>query len=178
MERLYGVPGRASFAFEVSRREFDRIRFSQRNGRNHDVTLYIRKGDRLAVNAKPFYPPGLYRAPSGGLEPGEDFHDGIRREVTEEVGCEIRLDRFVLRTAATFTHGDEHIDWRSFVFTADYVRGDFRFTDTREIAEVRLARWADFDTFGRIMRQSDVGGLHYRAALHEEVERLVCGDRK
>jgi len=176
MEAAYGIPSRASFAFDVSEEEYNRIRGSQKHGRNHDATFYIRKGDKLAVIAKPFYPPGLYRAPSGGLKPGESFIDGINREIAEEVGCEIRLDRFILRTAVTFASGSNSIDWRSFVFTADYVRGEFQFTDHEEISEVRLATWGEFDKFGKIMRSSTLGGLHYRAALHETVERLIFGE--
>src|SRR3972149_9222707 len=106
MEENYGRPRRASFVVDVSGEEFARIRRSQKNGRNHDVTLYIKKKDKLVVIAKPFYPPGLYRAPSGGLKPGEGVIEGLNREMLEEAGCEIRLDRFLLRTSVTFTHGD------------------------------------------------------------------------
>lgn len=176
MEDEYGVPGQASFAFDLSADEHTRISSSQKNGRNHDVTLYIRKGDKLVVIAKPFYPPGMYRAPSGGLMPGESFIDGINREIAEETGCEIRLDRFILRTSVSFVLDRKTIAWRSFVFTADYMRGDFLFTDRREIREVRLVAWEDFQTFGEIMRNSKIAGLHYRAALHDAVVKLLSGN--
>ncbi len=173
MAARYGLPHEATFHFEVLEKEYRRILGSQKNGRNHDVTVYMIRDGQVAVIAKPFYPPGLYRAPSGGLQPGEDFRAGVRREILEEVGCEIRLTRFLLKTAVSFTFGNEIIHWRSFVFLADYVSGDFSFTDHREIREVRLVDWEEFATFARIMRQTDIGGLHYRAALHEMVERLV-----
>jgi hypothetical protein len=41
---------------------------------------------------------------------------------------------------------------------------------------VRLAAWEEFATFGKIMRSSRIGGLHYRAALHEKVESLIFGE--
>ena len=178
MEDVYGRPAKAAFSMPVSADEYSRIRSSQKDGRNHDVTVYIRKGEKIVVIAKPFYPPEMYRAPSGGLKPDESFIDGINREMAEEVGCEIRLNRFLLQTSVKFTHDGNVIDWRSFVFTADYVSGDFRFTDHSEIREVCLAGWDDFDTFSEIMRRSDIGGLHYRAALHEEVKRLVFEERE
>jgi len=93
----------------------------------------------------------------------------------EEIGCEIELDRFLLQTAVTFSYGNEEIFWRSFVFLAHYVTGDFQFTDKHEIREVSLVDWSEFELFGRIMRQSDVGGFHYRAALHETVAGIVRG---
>ena len=173
MAALYGKPRRVGFVFDVTERELQRIRRSQKKGRNHDVTVYIRKDERLIVIAKHSYPPGLYRVPSGGLRPRESFVEGIKREMTEEAGCEIGLDRFLLRTAVTFTCGNDSIAWRSFVFTADFVRGDFEFTDRREIREVRLAEWHEFEAFGRIMRRTDIGGFHYRAALHDAVEKLI-----
>ena len=169
MVRKYGRPRHREFRFEVTRKELERIRSSQKDGRNHDATLYIRKGDQVVVIAKPFYPPGMYRAPSGGLRPGESFEAGIGREMTEETGCEAALKRFLLQTSVYFKHDDDDLFWRSFVFLADYAGGDFNHTDHAEIREVKLADWSEFDIFGRMMRSLDIGGLRYRAALHEAV---------
>jgi ADP-ribose pyrophosphatase YjhB (NUDIX family) len=173
MIERYGSPHEREYRFEVTSREFKRIRSSQKHGRNHDVTLYVEKDGRLIVIAKPFYPQGIYRAPSGGLNPGESFEGGITREVAEEIGCEIKLERFLLRTRVDFNHNGDTIRWRSFVFLARYVRGDFNYSDHDEIREVKLVDWEDFDDFGRWMRQTEIGGLHYRAALHETVVELL-----
>jgi ADP-ribose pyrophosphatase YjhB (NUDIX family) len=175
MERQYGVPVIREFHIPSTLAEIQRIRSSQKHGRNHDATLYIRKGSQIIVIAKHPYPPGLFRAPSGGLHPGEDFITGIDREVAEEVGAQIRLEKFLMKTAVNFVADDgsgESVFWRSFVFTADYVRGDFNYTDHEEIRELKLADWSEFETFGRIMRQFGWGGLVYRAELHEAVAEL------
>lgn len=37
-----------------------------------------------------------YNLPGGGLEPGESLHGGLRREVREEVGCEITIGPLLL----------------------------------------------------------------------------------
>jgi 8-oxo-dGTP pyrophosphatase MutT (NUDIX family) len=173
MARRYGAPCVKTFKIDASSKELRRIRSSQKHGRNHDVTLYVRKEGRIVVIAKHMYPPGLYRAPSGGLAPGEDFHAGIRREMAEEIGCEITLRTFLLRTGVLFRCGSDEVYWRSFVFLADYLRGDFHFTDRDEIRGVHFAAWEDFRDYGRIMRRTDIGGLHYRAALHEKVSQLA-----
>ena len=172
-ERQYGRPEVLTYRIETTDREVRRIRSSQRDGRNHDVTLYVETNDRLIVIAKHMYPPGLFRAPSGGLHPGEDLEVGVKREMQEETGCEVALDRFLLRTEVTFANGSESVFWRSFVFTAKLLSGTFNFTDYHEIREVALADWRDFKMFGEMMRQTDIGGLHYRAALHEDVARLL-----
>lgn len=173
MVERFGSPHRESYRFEVTPQEFQRIRSSQKNGRNHDVTLYVEKDDKLIVIAKPFYPKGIFRAPSGGLNPGESFDDGIRREMGEELGCEIELEHFVLRTSVEFVNNGDNIHWRSFVFLARYVRGDFNYTDHHEIREVKQVDWEDFKDFSRWMRQTEIGGLHYRAALHDTVLKLL-----
>lgn len=169
----YGQPHAADFTIPVDREEFNRIKGSQKHGRKHDFTLYIFKGEDIVVIAKPFYPPGMYRAPSGGLHPGEDARTGIYREAMEETGCKIKLERFLLRTEVAFVCDNDTIEWNSYVFKASYLSGDFNFTDRREIKEVRLVRLSEFETFSRIMRESKIGGLHYRAALHDAVKELL-----
>ncbi|MBU0982456.1 MAG: NUDIX hydrolase [candidate division Zixibacteria bacterium] len=169
----YGEPETSSFRIESTPEEVARIQSSQKHGRNHDVTVYAIKDDRIIVIAKHFYPPELYRAPSGGIKPGESIEAGALREMWEETGCRVELERFLLMTDAVFTSGENSVEWRSFVFLARYVEGDFEFTDTDEIRSVTLVDWSDFETFGRIMRRTDIGGLHYRAALHETVAELM-----
>ncbi|MEW6051882.1 MAG: NUDIX hydrolase [Candidatus Zixiibacteriota bacterium] len=178
METRYGVPAGRRFDIPCTQQELDRIRSSQRGQRDHDVTLYIRKGTKWVVIAKHAYPPGLYRSPSGGLHPGEDFETGIAREVSEETGCEVSIDRFLLKTSVRFFVGDSSVTssevrWRSFVFLTTYLRGDFNYTDHREIREVRLVDWSEFASFGKVMRTMGMGGLWYRAELHEAVAELL-----
>ncbi|MDH3889591.1 MAG: NUDIX hydrolase [candidate division Zixibacteria bacterium] len=181
MAERFGQPEPAEFRIDVSGEELDRIRSSQKDGRNHDVTLYIHKEGRIVVIAKPMYPPGMYRAPSGGIKPGESIVAGIDREVAEETGCRIELERFLLRTDVAFVGADvspdDSIRWRSLVFQARYLSGDFQFTDHDEITEVRLATLDEFEEFSRIMRDTDTGGLHYRAALHDTVKGLLSFDQ-
>ncbi len=178
LKNQYGNPKFESFQFEISDREEKIIRGSQKNGRKHDVTLYIIKDDQIIVIAKHFYPPDLFRAPSGGVELGEDFIAGAKREALEETGCEIEIETFLLETSVKFNKkGDEiagnEIAWSSYVFQAKYLSGDFQFTDHKEIREVRLVKIEEFESFSNIMRSSSIGGLHYRAALHDTVKPLL-----
>ncbi len=176
MIEKYGEPVRESFRIPLSDQEHAYIRSTQRRGRRHDVTLYIFKDDQLIVTAKHPYPPGLYRPPSGGCDPGEPIEDGAKREAHEETGCEIEIERFLMITNVEFykrTDPDDIIDWNSFVLKARYVSGDFNFTDTHEIREVRLASLDDFDEFERLAYDTGKGGLNYRAQLHRAVERVL-----
>lgn len=169
----YGRPETAQFVYPLNEREYQMILRSKAKGRHHDFTLYVTHGDDFIVIAKHTYPPGLYRAPSGGLNPGEPFETGIAREAMEEIGCMIALDKFLLESKVTFTYNEASIKWTSYVFSAHYVSGDFQFTDHHEIREVKLAKLSEFETYCRIMHSTDVGGFHYRAALHERVAPLL-----
>lgn len=173
LKDIYGNPELASFRVDVIEKEFNRIRMSQKNGRKHDVTIYIIKDDKIIVISKHFYPLGLFRAPSGGVNPGEDFIDGAKREALEETGCEIEIEKFLLETSVNFIYKKDKIAWSSYVFQAKYLKGDFKFTDHNEIREVRMATLEEFETFSKIMRSTAMGGLHYRAALHDTVKPLL-----
>lgn len=176
LQDQFGTPAREKFLLPVAIDEYERIKTSQKGERSHDVTLYIVKDGRIVVIAKPFYPSGMYRAPSGGVEPGEDFVAGAKREALEETGCEIELERFLLISEVDFElvpRDGRKIEWTSYVFQARYAGGDFDFTDKREIKEVKLAQLSEFERFSEIMRGMPIGGLHYRAALHDSVKKLL-----
>lgn len=102
METRFGVPEERTYRIPTTAREMARIASSQKNGRNHDVTLYVQKDDKWIVIAKHAYPAGLFRSPSGGLDPGEDFVTGSNREAAEELGCTVALERFILKTNVEF----------------------------------------------------------------------------
>ncbi|MDI6825514.1 MAG: NUDIX hydrolase, partial [Bacillota bacterium] len=103
----YGRPRVVSTRQEISSPEMDMVLASRRDGRAHDVTCFIVDDrGRVAVIRKHFHPPGVWRAPSGGVHAGEDPEEGIRREMREETGLDVRLVRYLLRIDATFVSGE------------------------------------------------------------------------
>lgn len=186
MADKYGTPLAIECRYPVEEAERLFIATAHREpSRNHDFTLYVehpddrhKNGDerRYLVIAKTVYPPGMYRSMSGGLMPDEPFEVGIAREASEELGCVVKLTKFLLRTDAHFQGPEKTAPWRSFVFLAEYVSGDFAFTDTEEIAEVRWAKLYEFDPFGTLFRNGPKGAMHYRATLHEIMIPLLTND--
>lgn len=179
VERRYGVPDELSFAYEMRDDEFDMVRRSQKHGRAHDVTLFIIDGPRIVVIKKPMYPPGAYRAPSGGIAPGESFEEGALREAHEETGLNIALEEYIIRAQVKFSLGEAVIDWTSHVLSARIVGGKLEPIDTHEIVE---ARFATVDELGGAIRdallKSGSTGLRYRAELNDAViARLVARNR-
>jgi 8-oxo-dGTP pyrophosphatase MutT (NUDIX family) len=175
MERLYGTPDEERIAVEMGEREWALLRRTQTRGRAHDVTLYVLQGDSLAVIAKHSYPAGVYRAPSGGVMPEESMEEGIAREVSEELGITVSLQRYLLREMVDFLHGGETVLWTTHVFTARPLTTELAPTDHKEIRE---ARWASLqEVSGPIaaaLAVSPSAGLRYRGYLHRRVMETLA----
>ena len=110
---------------------------SQKNQRAHDITFFIVDGEEIVAIAKHNYPPGIYRAPGGGLEPGESLEDGAGREAMEETGLDIALERYLVRAEVQFFAGESSVDWTTHVFGARSTGGHLYAWDAKEISEVR-----------------------------------------
>ncbi|HEQ99056.1 MAG TPA: NUDIX hydrolase [candidate division Zixibacteria bacterium] len=172
-ERRYGHPEELFTSFEMTPGEYQNLLNSQKHGRSHDVTIFIRKNNRWIVNAKPWYPEGLYRIPSGGIHPDESLGEGARREAFEETGSRIEILRYFLRIFVRFYSDNRSVDWISHLVLADWKEGELRPVDTGEIKKVHLADRSEFEKFGRIMLELDVGGLHYREYLHRQAFKIL-----
>ena len=175
-EGQYGQPvvQRPTLAISVS--EMDMVLGSRKHGRMHDVTMFIFDGDRLALIRKPMFPPGGFRAPSGGLEPGEPLEVGASREAREETGLDIALERYVLRVDATFTEGKREQRWVSHVFTAAQTGGTLEPIDRDEIEAATYASLADLQ--GPIRARLLATGralLGYRVALTDTTVSALLG---
>lgn len=166
MESRYGKPGLEQTSFEMEDPDWQILRQSQVDGRSHDVTMFVFHQECLAVIAKHAYPPDLYRAPSGGVHPGESMEQGVLREMMEETGLTIEIKRYLLRVEADFTHGEEIVHWMTHVFEGGYLSGEIAPQDTKEIRE---ACWLPEPELQRIearLHASPSAGLRYRGRLH------------
>lgn len=134
-ERRFGKPQVAHLEHEIGEDELAFVKATQKHGRAHDVTLFSFSNDHLALIRKPMFQRPIYRAPSGGLNRGESFEEGAKREALEETGLEIELEEYLLRMHVRFTGGEEYLDWTSHVFRAGAVGGQLQPRDTSEIAE-------------------------------------------
>lgn len=172
-ESRYGSPRELHATYEMNPREFDGLLKSQKHGRSHDITFFIRKEKKWVVIAKHWYPQGLYRIPSGGIRPDETIEEGTLREANEETGGIISLKEYFLRIKVNFSNGSRDVDWISHLVLSDWEEGELVPIDTREIRETRMADRDEFEGFGRIMLKSESGGLHYREWLHRQAFKIL-----
>ncbi len=162
----YGEPAVLEWAGEISEREYDLATYDPR--RLHDVTLFILNGPRLALIRKHPFPPDVWRPPGGGVKPGEDFVDAVRREAFEETGLRIELERYLVEARARFVYRPPGLDWRTHVFLARTDGEELVPQDTVEIAE---ARWGTLEELAGPLRERLLATgralWRYRVALHD-----------
>jgi len=192
-EARFGAPRELSLQARIDEAEMDMVAGSMRRLRVHDVTLFIVDRDEIAVIRKPWFPPGAYRAPSGGVHAGETLEEGALREGLEETGLTLCLERYLLRIAAVFRPIEpwpgvgglpsevtdpiepSALRWWTHVFSARVV-GERTLAprDTWEIAE---ARWVSVADLQGSIRETLLGtgrGLFgYRVALTDEAVDLM-----
>ncbi len=179
VELRYGSPVEIARSYEMKPREFEMVRRSQKRGRAHDVTLFITRQNEIVVIKKPMYPPGAYRAPSGGITPGETFEEGSLREAYEETGLRVTMDRYLLRARVAFTCLGEVIDWTTHVFSATPIGGTLQPIDTHEIVEARYATVDEIrGSIRKALLDSGSTGLRYRAELCDIVLEQLAEEGK
>ncbi|HHY60276.1 MAG TPA: NUDIX hydrolase [Clostridia bacterium] len=175
LETKFGAPREMVMEHPITVPEMAMLKASQKNGRAHDFTFFIiNRDNQVAVIQKHIHPPGFYRAPSGGINPGEDILQGMYREAYEETGLKIQIEKYILRIKVTFTCEDIAVPWVSHVFTATPLSQTLAPIDTKEIREVKWVTWAELQgPIRENLKNSPSQLFHYRVALTDAVVRLL-----
>ncbi len=201
----YGQPAILEWEGAISEVEYELATYDPK--RMHDVTLFILNGQdldsrgrawpgraasqRLALIRKPTFPPDIWRPPGGGVKPGEDFVEAVRREAFEETGLNVELERYLVEARARFVYRPARLealsaktpapgqktgapsaplglDWRTHVFLASTGDEKIQPHDTEEIAE---ARWGSLEELAGPLRDRLLATgralWRYRVALHD-----------
>jgi ADP-ribose pyrophosphatase YjhB (NUDIX family) len=166
LRKRYGDPALLEWESEISEREHALATYNPK--RTHDVTLFILNGERLALIRKPQFEPGVWRPPGGGVKPGEDFEDGVRREALEETGLDVELQRYLVVAEARFLYEPHEVPWRTHVFLATTADDEIAPRDREEIA---AARWGTLVELAGPLRarllETGRAFWRYRVALHD-----------
>ncbi len=123
------------------------------------VIVLVRDGGRVLLARSPNFPPGMYSALAGFVEPGESLEEAIRREVNEEVGVEVTNVRYFGSQPWPFPNS------LMIGFTADYAGGYLRVEPT----EIEDANWYGADDLPMVPPRLSIA----RAMIDNFVE--VCG---
>jgi ADP-ribose pyrophosphatase YjhB (NUDIX family) len=105
----------------------------------------IRDGEGRILIARTAYPPRLWNLPGGRIEVPERITEGLRREVREETGLEVKITRLLV-VDTTSPRGV------AFVFACEVTGGELRPAP----GEIRAVRW---------LEPARVGELPYRVRM-------------
>ncbi len=104
------------------------------------VMVLLRRDDQILLARSPHFPPGMYSALAGFVDPGESLEQTIVREVQEEVGLRVTNVRYFASQPWPFPHS------LMIAFTADYLDG----VVTPDPGEIEDAQWFDLNNLPRL----------------------------
>ena len=93
--------------------------------------MLVKRGREILLGRSPHFPPGMYSALAGFVEPGESLEQCVQREVAEEVGVRVNNIRYFASQSWPFPHS------LMIAFVCDWESGDIR----PQEGEIEAANW-------------------------------------
>ena len=178
LAKQYGPIERRSFSLErgEERCEHWRRALATRRG---EVIFVVERPAGLILHTKDIYPPGTYRPPSGGVSWGESVLSALHREVREEMGLEIEVERFLGILEYELRCEEETIPFVSYVFLVRDDGGELIPQDEEErILSFRQVPVAELEAVANSLRAVEEDWRdwgEFRAIAHDFVVEMMGG---
>jgi NAD+ diphosphatase len=104
------------------------------------IMCLVKRGDQILLGRSPHFPPGMYSALAGFVEPGETLEQCVAREVREETGIIIAHPRYFASQPWPFPHS------LMIAFVADYAGGEL----APDLSEIEDANWFKLDALPKL----------------------------
>ncbi|MGW8184695.1 MAG: NUDIX domain-containing protein [Candidatus Moraniibacteriota bacterium] len=103
------------------------------------------EGKILLVNTRS---SGKWFFPGGEVEPGENLEDAIKREVSEETGIEIKVEKFLTFKESFFYYDPLDKAWQNYGFFYICEPKSFHLSEENQIEfdEAEKPEWVEFST--------------------------------
>jgi 8-oxo-dGTP pyrophosphatase MutT (NUDIX family) len=181
LEQTYGPFPRQHYRLKVRRQHFEYWGEKVLYDRRGEVVLVVQRVSKeVLLHTKVFYPPGIYRLPSGGVSWGEGVVDALRREALEETGFTSRNEQPLGLISYDFQRGGRSVPFVSYVFLLTGVEGQPAVHDEGErISDFRWVPLSELGTVAEALRSlpEDSPGRQdwgrFRALVHEFVAQLL-----
>ena len=95
------------------------------------VMALVRREGEILLGRSPHFPPGMYSALAGFVEPGETLEQCLAREVEEEVGVQVSRIRYFASQPWPFPNS------LMIAFVCDWISGEIR----PQAGEIEAANW-------------------------------------
>lgn len=106
------------------------------------VIMLVSDGERALLAREPHFPPGMYSALAGFVEPGESLEQAVVRETREEVGLEVSQVRMIANQPWPMPHS------LMIGFLASARPGDLLYLSG---SEIEAARWCCADELAQML---------------------------
>ena len=123
------------------------------------VMALVTRQDELLLARSPHFPPGMYSALAGFVEPGESLEQCLAREVAEEVGVQVANPRYVASQSWPFPHS------LMIAFVCEWQSGEIR----PQESEIEEAKWFKVLQLPRLPSKISIA----RRLIDGEVARLI-----
>jgi len=122
------------------------------------VMALARRGREILLGRSPHFPPGMYSALAGFVEPGETLEQCVERELEEEVGIRVSRIRYFASQPWPFPHS------LMIAFVCDWAEGELR----PRAGEIEAAEWFDVLHLPRLPSKISIA----RRLIDAEVDRI------
>jgi ADP-ribose pyrophosphatase YjhB (NUDIX family) len=156
------------------------IRLEKRDDRRAEVVFAVQgPGGGVLVHRKTYWEDGLYRLPSGGINPREPVAVALTRELREETNLAAEEIRFFGAQDCHLHYDGRECRFVSYVFYIGRTTGHLIPEERENIAEFREISAEDLaDLAARLRRLNPpyAGWGRWRAAAHDLVYRRLADD--
>lgn len=168
----YGQPARVHYAAAEATCPITR--------RDAEILPVIRRTNgKLLVMTKGHYPNLVFRLPTGGIEPGEEIEAALWREVAEETGLQVTLERFL--AVLTYERAAHQPPFTTIAFLLSEQGGTLECSDPDEgiAAFGEVLPHELFDVAARLRTLPDIAGYwtawgRFRALSHDLIAGLTA----
>lgn len=148
----YGQPIRRSYFIQMDHYMLA-YRGRKDSDRRGEVVFAIRQPNgEILLHTKHRYETPIYRLPTGGICRDESVESALFREIAEETGQEVKLQRFLGVLDCHFVSESLNIPFTSYVFYLDSLSAELRPTDTLEIADYRTVTTVELKSVANSLR--------------------------
>jgi NAD+ diphosphatase len=125
------------------------------------MVLVRRLPEEIILARSPRFPPGMYSAIAGFVEPGETLEQCLERETLEEIGVRLRNVRYFASQPWPFPHS------LMIAFVADWESGEIR----ADPAEIEAAAWFKLGSLPQLPAPISIARRLINAVIAEMVSR-------
>jgi ADP-ribose pyrophosphatase YjhB (NUDIX family) len=171
LAQRYGEPLRLVLELEIGEDLF-LTRFVRSDDRRGEVVLALELASgKLLLHRKEHYDPPSFRLLSGGVNHDEPVLRALHREIGEETGLQVEVQRFLAVIEYTMHYGEIEVPFVSYVFHVSELAGQLT-PDYGEIAELRAVDPVELSAVADQLRS--IGGERgywgrWRAIAHDVV---------